>query len=131
MDLAKALGILGFNSTRWLDKSSFNPKAELDKAHFKKMMEITNKKEQDIRDGLKKSDKPEIQYTVKGRKELTPDDQVRMLHEAYQFLLKKYGLGEVQVENNPLVSPFMKLDLDEDKPVKVLFSDEEENGGNF
>ena len=44
MDLAKALGILGFNSTRWLDMSSgLSPKQELDKAHFEKMVEITMK----------------------------------------------------------------------------------------
>ena len=41
MDLAKALGILGFTSTRWLDMSSgLTPKQVLDKAHFTKMMEI-------------------------------------------------------------------------------------------
>jgi hypothetical protein len=45
MDSAKALGILGFTSTRWLDASSgLNPKQELDKAHFSQMMDITKKK---------------------------------------------------------------------------------------
>ena len=45
MDLAKALGVLGFTSTRWLDMSSgLSPKQELDKAHFAKMMEIMKKK---------------------------------------------------------------------------------------
>ena len=45
MDAAKALGILGFTSTRWLDMSSgLTPKQELDKAHFDKMMAITKKK---------------------------------------------------------------------------------------
>lgn len=45
MDAAKAMGILGFTSTRWLDYSSGNtPKQELDNAHFKKMMEIHKKK---------------------------------------------------------------------------------------
>ena len=28
------------------------------------------------------------------RKQLTPDDECRMLHEAYQFLFRKYDLGE-------------------------------------
>ena len=45
MDLSKAQAIMGFSSTRWLDKSAgFNPKQELDKAHFEKMMEIMKKK---------------------------------------------------------------------------------------
>ena len=29
------------------------------------------------------------------RKQLTPDDECRVLHEAYQFLFRKYNLGEV------------------------------------
>ena len=29
------------------------------------------------------------------RKHLTPDDECRVLHEAYQFLFRKYNLGEV------------------------------------
>ena len=28
------------------------------------------------------------------RKHLTPDDECRVLHEAYQFLFRKYNLGE-------------------------------------
>ena len=32
-------------------------------------------------------------YSFK-RKELSPDDQIRVLHEAYQFLIKKYKLEE-------------------------------------
>ena len=50
MDQAKALGILGFTSTRWLDMSSgLTPKQELDKAHFAKMMEIMKKKKKNVR----------------------------------------------------------------------------------
>ena len=56
------------------------------------------------------------------RKALSPDDEIRILHEAYQFLLKKYKLGEsprsstsdeIQPakKNNALVSPFMKLSI--------------------
>ena len=49
MDLAKALGTLGFTSTRWLDMSSgLTPKQELDKAHFAKMMEIMKKKKKKV-----------------------------------------------------------------------------------
>ena len=45
MDLARAMGILGFASSRWLDHSSgLTPKQELDKAHFSKMMEIMKKR---------------------------------------------------------------------------------------
>merc|ERR1711884_404947 len=48
MDAAKALGILGFTSSRWLDMSSgLTPKQELDKAHFSKMMEILKRKKKD------------------------------------------------------------------------------------
>ena len=50
MDAAKALGILGFTSTRWLDMSSgLTPKEELDKAHFSKTMDIMKKKKKKVR----------------------------------------------------------------------------------
>ena len=45
MDLAKALGIMGFTSTRWAEKhKGNNPKEELDKAQFAKLMKIQKKK---------------------------------------------------------------------------------------
>ena len=158
MDLAKALGILGFNSTRWLDMSSgLSPKQELDKAHFEKMMNIMKKKKiviilngrnersklnvilyfqeedkekkankkQSIEKEKSNGDKSEeskptkedvrSKYNFK-RKALTPDDEIRILHEAYQFLLKKYKLGEDPKAAAALVSPFMKLEMEE-KPV--------------
>lgn len=46
--------------------------------------------------------------------ELTPDDEIRQLHEAYQFLLKKFNLGEALEEKQCLVSPFMKMSMDTD-----------------
>ena len=56
------------------------------------------------------------------------DDQIRILHEAYQFLLKKYKLGEdpknprlsEEFKKNSLISPFMKLSMEKDE-------EEEEN----
>ena len=35
------------------------------------------------------------------RKQLTPDDECRILHEAYQFLFRKYNLGEQYEMLNP------------------------------
>ena len=35
------------------------------------------------------------------RKQLTPDDECRILHEAYQFLFRKYNLGETYEMLNP------------------------------
>ena len=59
------------------------------------------------------------------RKELSPDDQIRVLHEAYQFLLKKHKLGEdprcpksesdQQNKKNALVSPFMKMSIEKEE----------------
>ena len=43
MDMA-ALHVMEFKNTQWADKKAgFNPKEELDKAHFEKMVEITMK----------------------------------------------------------------------------------------
>ena len=45
MDLAKAMGIMGFTSNRWAEKTKGkNPKDELDKAQFAKLMQIQKKK---------------------------------------------------------------------------------------
>ena len=56
MDLAKAMGVLGFTSNRWLDLSSgLTPKQELDKAHFSKMMDIMKKKKKKVRNTAYKS----------------------------------------------------------------------------
>ena len=38
-------------------------------------------------------------------------------------MLKKYGLGDTpksSVSDNPMISPFMKLTLDDDKPKKLV-----------
>ena len=126
MDHSKALGILGFNSARVLDRSSFtNPKLVLDKAHFNKTMAIMKKKEEEAVDSKKKV--KEIQYSFK-RKEMTYDDQIRIIHEAYQFLLKKYNLGRDLSNYDEAISPFMKLASDEPEE-KVSSVDKNENKG--
>ena len=56
---------------------------------------------------------------------MTSEDQIRQLHEAYQFLLKKYKLGEDAKATESLVSPFMKLEMDE-KPVIMMKEEKEE-----
>ena len=45
MDLARALGCMGFNSSRWLDSSQngSDPKTELDKALFNRMQDLMKK----------------------------------------------------------------------------------------
>ena len=43
--MTRAMGILGFSSTRWTEKNKGkNPKEELDKAYFNKMMQIQKRK---------------------------------------------------------------------------------------
>ena len=65
------------------------------------------------------------------RKQLSADDEIRILHEAYQFLLKRYNLGEsprtstateaaAEKEKPALVSPFMKLSIDQPEPPKII-----------
>ena len=53
------------------------------------------------------------------QKELTPDDEIRQLHEAYQFLLKKFSLGETMEEKQCLISPFMKMSMETDEDWKL------------
>jgi len=133
MDLSKAQAIMGFSSTRWLDKSAgFNPKDELDKAHFEKMMDIMKKKKAYV---PPKSPQVSNRNGMR-RKQLTPDDECRVLHEAYQFLFRKYNLGEVlEVQNSDafggevppspgLISPFMKMELDNGSDSRILSLEE-------
>ena len=47
MELAKALGILGFTNTRWMETcktSGITPKQVLDRAHFSKTMQINKQR---------------------------------------------------------------------------------------
>ena len=63
MDLSKAQAIMGFSSTRWLDKSAgFNPKDELDKAHFEKMMDIMKKKKNYVPPKVSKDIETRLQF---------------------------------------------------------------------
>ena len=65
---------------------------------------------------------------------MTADDQIRLLHEAYQFLLKKHKLGEDPKAVASLVSPFMKLEMEpkvvtvKDEPIQlnIISKDDQE-----
>lgn len=64
---------------------------------------------------------------------MSADDEIRILHEAYQFLLKKHKLGSTTdsprnsvSDGQPLVSPFMKLSTSDDKPKNYLLDDKDE-----
>ena len=74
----------------------------------------------------KQNNKSKAVYSFR-RKQLTTDDQIRLLHEAYQFLLKKYKLGEDPKAAQSLVSPFMQLELDPQEEIKD-FEDSNDNG---
>ena len=102
MDLPKALGILGFEDTQWLSKSELTPKEELDNAHHVKMMALLEKKKEEAKESNDKS-KTTKKYGRRKRKELRADDEFRILHEAYQFLLKKYNLGTDIVTEAPSI----------------------------
>ena len=95
MDLPKALGILGFEDTQWLLKPETSPKEELVNAHNKKMKTLIEKKKEEARESnnTKKKKKKKYRYSRR-RKQMTADDEFRILHEAYQFLLKKFNLGQ-------------------------------------
>lgn len=77
MDLAKALGIMGFSSSRTLVQGDgHEPKNELNSALCRRMAELEKKKK-----------------GYMGRPPLSEEKQrndVRILHEAYQFLSRRY-----------------------------------------
>ena len=54
MDSARALGIMGFSSTRWMDASTgMDPKEALDKALSDQMQSISQKKKQAVKERVK------------------------------------------------------------------------------
>ena len=95
MDIPRALGILGIEDTQFIFKSELSPKEELDIAHKSKMkLLLDKKKEERAATKGKKKRRKKYRNRYKKRKNMTTDDEFRILHEAYQFLLWKYNLGQ-------------------------------------
>ena len=94
MDVSKALSIMGFTSARALDQSGGNDAVkELNIALSLKMEHMEKKKRIAIEKGKKL---PETQKNPAADK---VRDEIRTLHEAYQFLSKKYIKHMNQMRN--------------------------------
>jgi len=87
MDLNRALRVMGYTSSKeFLDTSkdpTKNPKEELQKKHFVQSMALFQKKAKA---------QEEKTAALRNKKQISADDEVRLLHEAYQFLVRKYHL---------------------------------------
>jgi hypothetical protein len=78
MDFAKALSIMGFSTSRTLDPSGgHDARVELNAALSKKMLDIEKRKR-----AANKKEQTKIEDKLR--------DEIRTLHEAYQFLCRKY-----------------------------------------
>lgn len=78
MDFAKALSIMGFSTSRTLDPSGgHDAKVELNAALSRKMADIEKRKR-----AANKKDQTKVEDKLR--------DEIRTLHEAYQFLSRKY-----------------------------------------
>ena len=85
MDVSKALSLMGFTSARSLDQSGGNDALrELNSALVRRMEHYEKKKRVAIENGKKLPDTQKNPAADKVR------DELRTLHEAYQFLSKKY-----------------------------------------
>ena len=87
MDFAKALSIMGFSTSRTLDPSGgHDAKVELNAALSRKMADIEKRKR-----AANKKEQTKVEDKLR--------DEIRTLHEAYQFLSKKYiKLAETMAE---------------------------------
>ena len=104
MDIPRALGILGIEDTQTIFTSDLSPKEELDIAHKSKMKVLLEKKNKELKSIKKKEERAaqrgekkkrkRYRSRYKKRKNMTIDDEFRILHEAYQYLLWKYDLGQ-------------------------------------
>ena len=78
MDFAKALSIMGFSTSRTLDPSGgHDAKVELNAALSRKMADIEKRKRM-----ANKKEQTKVEDKLR--------DEIRTLHEAYQFLSRKY-----------------------------------------
>ena len=130
MDLAKALSMMGFGTSRTLDPSgSKNARIELNAALTRKMNDFETKRRK-----LLETDK-KVKYVSTTMQKQTADklrDDIRTLHEAYQFLARKYIRDEEKLKEkmNPNAIDNDTLDLMDDLHLVNNFIEEEENGDN-
>ena len=127
MDLAKALSMMGFGTARNLDPSgSKNARMELNASLTRKMndFEVKRKKliELDKTKGILESQKTLAKDKLR--------DEIRTLHEAYQFLARKYIRDEEKMAekmNGKTVDiEVSELDLIDDLHLVNNFSDNED-----
>lgn len=114
MDLAKALTMMGFGTARIVDRSGErNALDELNTA-LSRQMENFDKKKKKILETEK----------IEKRKEIQQDklrDEIRTMHEAYQFLAKKYSHDKdrlkepKQLQSSELIDGGIE-DNEDDKP---------------
>ena len=138
MDLAKALSLMGFGTTRSLDPSgSRSARSELNAALTRKMTDFEMKRKKLLDEKAKKG-----KVVLAGQRNHTADklrDDVRTLHEAYQFLARKYIRDEnalkmkMQNTNGEDIAFDGELDLDDDLHLLNNFDDlddQDENDNN-
>ena len=110
MDVGKALSIMGFTSARALDQSGGNDAiSELNAALSKRMDVFEKKKRIAIEKGKKIPGAQKNPDADKAR------DELRTLHEAYQFLSKKYIRHMKKRQEQKLCAKMMSINLDEDE----------------
>ena len=91
MDLAKALGIMGFGTARKVESSGGQTALDELSSALTRQMEHFGKK----KDNVLKTEKNEE------RKQKQQDkirDEIRTMHEAYQFLAKKYSADQERMK---------------------------------
>ena len=107
MDLAKALSTMGFSTSRTLDPSGgHDARNELNAALSRRMNELEKKKRLSIQ-----KDKGATADKIR--------DDVRTLHEAYQFLSRKY----IREQARESVRKSSDIDLEEDDVDEEVYED--------
>ena len=127
MDLAKALSMMGFGTSRTLDPSgSKNARIELNAALTRKMNDFETKRRK-----LLEADK-KVKY-VGIQKNQNADklrDDIRTLHEAYQFLARKYIRDEEKLKEKMNGNPTDNDAIDILDELNNLCGETDENEDN-
>mgnify|MGYP003312548558 CR=1 FL=1 len=130
MDLAKALSMMGFGTSRTMDASgSHNARSELNAALTRKMGEFEQKRRK-----LLEKDGKNAKYVMATTRNQTADklrDDIRTLHEAYQFLARKYIRDEEKLKEKlngvtAVVGEEEDLNLEDDLHLINNFNDDKD-----
>ena len=125
MDLSKALAMMGFGTARIVDPSGERDSQDALNNALSRQMEAFEKKKKKTVEG-EKNEQRKKQLADKLR------DDIRTMHEAYQFLAKKYNSDKERLQEKQMqVSEVLHEETDEEDEVFGINTALKAKSGSF